>query len=182
MYANCSFKNSSSYDKYANGRLFQKVTLPIVVVVILTPLLPFVIHKISFANEFLAFLATCSLSVVSCLLIIYTIGCSSSERCFLNNKITLILRKWKNKKYRADMALGRILAIYWVVLIQHNFAPYHPDWAWVGNGQYFIFDRVLDFTSYITLLTMPLCFLYQVLFCIRRVVYIKKVISYFLYK
>ena len=43
------------------------------------------------------------------------------------------------------MALGRILAIYWVVLIQHNFAPYHPDWAWVGNGQYFIFDRVLDF-------------------------------------
>lgn len=56
------------------------------------------------------------------------------------------------------MALGRILAIYWVVLIQHNFAPYHPDWAWVGNGQYFIFDRVLDFTSYITLLTMPLCF------------------------
>lgn len=80
------------------------------------------------------------------------------------------------------MALGRILAIYWVVLIQHNFAPYHPDWAWVGNGQYFIFDRVLDFTSYITLLTMPLCFLYQVLFCIRRVVYIKKVISYFLYK
>ena len=64
----------------------------------------------------------------------------------------------KIKKYRADMALGRILAIYWVVLIQHNFAPYHPDWAWVGNGQYFIFDRVLDFTSYITLLTMPLCF------------------------
>ena len=74
---------------------FKKVTLPIVVVVILTPLLPFVIHEISFANEFLAFLATCSLSVVSCLLIIYTIGCSSSERCFLNNKITLILRKWK---------------------------------------------------------------------------------------
>lgn len=64
----------------------------------------------------------------------------------------------KIKKYRADMALGRILAIYWVVLIQHNFAPYHPDWAWVGNGQHFIFDRVLDFTSYITLLTMPLCF------------------------
>lgn len=29
----------------------------------------------------------------------------------------------KIKKYRADMALGRILAIYWVVLIQHNFAP-----------------------------------------------------------
>ena len=56
------------------------------------------------------------------------------------------------------MALGRIFAIYWVVLIQHNFAPYHPDWAWIGNGQYFIFDRVLDFTSYITLLTMPLCF------------------------
>ena len=45
----------------------------------------------------------------------------------------------KLKKYRADMALGRIFAIYWVVLIQHNFAPYHPDWAWVGNGQYFIF-------------------------------------------
>ena len=64
----------------------------------------------------------------------------------------------KLKKYRADMALGRIFAIYWVVLIQHNFAPYHPDWAWVGNGQYFIFDKVLDFTSYISLLTMPLCF------------------------
>ena len=75
---------------------FKKVILPIVFVAILTPLLPFVIHEISFANEFLAFLATCSLSVVSCLLIIYTIGCSSSERCFLNNKAKLILRKWKN--------------------------------------------------------------------------------------
>lgn len=74
----------------------KKVILPIVFVVILTPLLPFVIHEISFANEFLAFLTTCSLSVVSCLLIIYTIGCSSSERCFLNNKIKMILRKWKN--------------------------------------------------------------------------------------
>lgn len=75
---------------------FKKVILPIVFVVILTPLLPFVIHEISFTNEFWTFLATCSLSVVSCLLIIYTIGCSSSERCFLNNKAKLILRKWKN--------------------------------------------------------------------------------------
>lgn len=73
----------------------KKVIRPIVIVLILAPLLPFAIYEISFSNEYLAFFATCSISVVSCFLIMYTFGCSSSERNFLNSKLKMILAKWK---------------------------------------------------------------------------------------
>ena len=32
--------------------------------------------------------------------------------------------------------MKRIIAIYWVIFIRHNFALFHPDLASVENGQY----------------------------------------------
>lgn len=70
-----------------------------------------------------------------------------------------------NKKNHLDyLSFARVFAIYWVVLIQHNFAPFHPDWGWVDcSGYPSYFDQLSPFTQLITLLSMPLCFLYQVL-------------------
>lgn len=57
------------------------------------------------------------------------------------------------------LSVLRILAIYWVVLIQHNFAPFSSAWKWVGEGKYiYMFAPLFDYTKFITVLTMPLCF------------------------
>ena len=48
-----------------------------------------------------------------------------------------------NKKNHLDyLSFARVFAIYWVVLIQHNFAPFHPDWGWVDCSGYpsYLFD------------------------------------------
>ncbi|MBV4178459.1 acyltransferase family protein [Segatella copri] len=65
-----------------------------------------------------------------------------------------------NKKNHLDyLSFARVFAIYWVVLIQHNFAPFHPDWGWVDcSGYPSYFDQLSPFTQLITLLSMPLCF------------------------
>ena len=63
------------------------------------------------------------------------------------------------KSYLNYLSLARLFAIYWVVLIQHNFAPFHPDWNWIGNGEYYTqFAPLQPFTDLISMLTMPLCF------------------------
>lgn len=53
---------------------------------------------------------------------------------------------------------ARIFAIYWVVLIQHNFAPFSQAWSWIGNGENFPFQSITVYTHYITIISMPLCF------------------------
>lgn len=63
-----------------------------------------------------------------------------------------------NKKHLTELSLARIFAIYWVVLIQHNFAPYHESWGWVGHGEYYSWVGLGLVTKYITIATMPLCF------------------------
>lgn len=53
----------------------------------------------------------------------------------------------------------RIVAIYWVVLVQHNFAPFSSAWGWIAQGEYFdAFKPIFSYTKYITSITMPLCF------------------------
>jgi len=53
----------------------------------------------------------------------------------------------------------RIFAIYWVVLIQHNFSPFHKGqfWNWVDTHDNLMFPIESKF-SYITIFSMPLCF------------------------
>ena len=63
-----------------------------------------------------------------------------------------------NKKHLTELSLAIIFAIYWVVLIQHNFAPYHESWGWVGHGEYYSWVGLGFVTKYITIATMPLCF------------------------
>ena len=55
------------------------------------------------------------------------------------------------------LSIARIFAIYWVVLVQHNFAPFHKSWNWIGNGEFF-FNPISEVSQYITKITMPLCF------------------------
>lgn len=59
----------------------------------------------------------------------------------------------------AYLTIIRLLAIYWVVLIQHNFAPFSCAWSWIGDGAFYSpFDKLTPYTSFITQLTMPACF------------------------
>lgn len=54
---------------------------------------------------------------------------------------------------------ARTLAILWVVLIQHNFAPYGSHFGWVPNGSYELFSSdFLFITGYFTSISMPICF------------------------
>lgn len=54
---------------------------------------------------------------------------------------------------------ARTLAILWVVLIQHNFAPYDSYFGWVPNGSYGLFNSTfLHLAGYFSCISMPLCF------------------------
>ncbi len=57
------------------------------------------------------------------------------------------------------LSLIRIAAIYWVVLIAHNLAPFRPVW-WnpVSGADLSMFDCVTPLTAYLSTMTMPLCF------------------------
>lgn len=58
-----------------------------------------------------------------------------------------------------NLSVLRIVAIYWVVLWQHNFAPFSKAWGWVCNGMYGdVWGTMPMFCNAITHLTMPACF------------------------
>ena len=56
------------------------------------------------------------------------------------------------------LSLIRIAAIYWVVLIGHNLAPFMPTWNLVPGADLSMFDRVTPLTAFLSTITMPLCF------------------------
>jgi len=57
------------------------------------------------------------------------------------------------------LSLARVFSILWVILIQHNFAPYSSDWGWVIGGSYDLFNASFRrFTSVFTPLSMPIVF------------------------
>lgn len=59
----------------------------------------------------------------------------------------------------ANLSILRIIAIYWVVLWQHNFAPFSKAWGWVCGGVYSnTFGNVPLICNAMTHLTMPACF------------------------
>lgn len=56
------------------------------------------------------------------------------------------------------LSLIRIAAIYWVVLISHNLAPFMPTWNLVPGADLSMYDHVTPLTAFLTTMTMPLCF------------------------
>lgn len=59
----------------------------------------------------------------------------------------------------AYLSLIRTAAIYWVVLVTHNLAPFRPVW-WnpVPGADLSMFDCVTPLTAFLSAMTMPLCF------------------------
>lgn len=62
--------------------------------------------------------------------------------------------------YLTDLSLARIFAIYWVVLVQHNFEIFRIGWVAQLSGDICIwpYKNFTEITQYITMITMPICF------------------------
>lgn len=62
--------------------------------------------------------------------------------------------------YLIDLSLARIFAIYWVVLVQHNFEIFRIGWVAQLSGDICIwpYKNFTEITQYITMITMPICF------------------------
>lgn len=67
------------------------------------------------------------------------------------------MNKTTDRKYSLDFL--KFFSIYWVVLIQHNFAPLGDgvDWHWIAGGELFVVETA--FLNFFTPYTMPICFM-----------------------
>lgn len=74
------------------GVYLHRVIVPIVEVAILTPIIPFVVYSQSGAGV-VSFFLVCIVCVICASLVIYTIGCTKSERNFLIEKTRSILAR-----------------------------------------------------------------------------------------
>lgn len=72
------------------------VLKPIILVLVLSPWLPFIINEIV-SIRWISFFAVCIISVLSTSILIYFLGCTVSERMFIREKLSGILIKIKNK-------------------------------------------------------------------------------------
>lgn len=75
----------------------KQVVLPILVVVILSPLIPFVVYHYIGNNNWGAFLGVCIICVLCTSSIIYRLGCTASERKFLLEKAKAFSQKITKK-------------------------------------------------------------------------------------
>ena len=73
---------------------YNQVIVPLLKVVILSPILPFCLY--CFMNEgLLRFFIVCVACVISCSFFVYSLGCSLNEREFISLKVVSILRKMR---------------------------------------------------------------------------------------
>lgn len=72
------------------------VLKPIMFVVVLSPWLPYIVNK-TITAQWSSFFAVCGVSVLSTSILIYFLGCTTSERMFFREKLSVILIKIKNK-------------------------------------------------------------------------------------
>lgn len=70
----------------------REVILPIIMVVIISPILPYLLYK-NIDQSFLSFLAVCSLCVVCITVTVFYVGCKKSEQEFLTSKFLGIYKK-----------------------------------------------------------------------------------------
>lgn len=71
---------------------FMQVIVPILFVVLVAPILPIIVYS-SMQQGILSLFVVCAVCVVSTLLAIYTLGCSSDERILIVNKTKSILAR-----------------------------------------------------------------------------------------
>lgn len=70
------------------------VLKPIIIVCILAPILPIIVYQNMSLSDIPSFLIVCTISVLSSIIIIYSIGCTEAERSFLKNILyTKILKR-----------------------------------------------------------------------------------------
>ena len=66
------------------GRYFKEVVLPILLVVLVSPIIPLGSYYKFYDESFLFFLIICSVCVLCSVFVIFTLGCTSNERQVLN--------------------------------------------------------------------------------------------------
>lgn len=79
---------------------FQCVMQPIVMVMIVAPILPYLIYR-NMEIGYVSFFLICSTCVVCSSAVIYSLGCTKSERMFIKEKLVGIFeKKVKNREYK----------------------------------------------------------------------------------
>ena len=82
------------------GIYFRQVIVPIVMVAVLTPIIPFIVYTY-ISNVWIQFFVVCIVCVLCAFVMVYTFGCTVPERRFLKKNIALLYRKcigYINKK------------------------------------------------------------------------------------
>ena len=75
---------------------FRRVVKPILFVVVLSPILPYVIYN-NLNEGYASFFIECSICVLCSSMVIYSVGCTCSERIFIKGKIFELINKVRNR-------------------------------------------------------------------------------------
>ena len=75
---------------------FRQVVKPILFVVVLSPILPYVIYN-NLNEGYASFFIECSICVLCSSMVIYSVGCTCSERIFIKGKIFELINKVRNR-------------------------------------------------------------------------------------
>ena len=79
------------------GDYFRKVVKPILLVVVLSPILPYFFYR-NINEGYISFFTMYIICVLSSCLVIYSVGCTCSERIFLKGKIFEVINKVRHRR------------------------------------------------------------------------------------
>ena len=79
------------------GDYFRKVVKPILLVVVLSPILPYFFYR-NINEGYVSFFTMCIICVFCSCLVIYAVGCTCSERIFLKGKIFEVINKMRHRR------------------------------------------------------------------------------------
>ena len=79
------------------GDYFRKVVKPILLVVVLSPILPYFFYR-NINEGYVSFFTMCIICVFCSCLVIYVVGCTCSERIFLKGKIFEVINKMRHRR------------------------------------------------------------------------------------
>lgn len=73
------------------GVYFRQVIVPIAMVTVLTPIIPFIVYNTYMSNVWIQFFIVCIVCVCCIFVMVYTLGCTVSERKFLKEKFCVLI-------------------------------------------------------------------------------------------
>ena len=79
------------------GDYLRKVIKPILFVVVLSPILPYILYC-NMNDGYASFFIECSICVFCSCIVIYSVGCTNPERIFLKGKIFEVINKVRHHK------------------------------------------------------------------------------------